>query len=391
MNLWQAAAENLLRYRNKTVAIFIPLLLAVFFAAAMTFVRDGFLQDARLSLSLSPDITLQKFSGGRVERVSRELLERVGELDNVERVVPRVWGYVPIEYQGGTFTYSIIGLDLSRMPAQEAFPIFLEAGRFLEPGDSGVAVLGQVFARTLEAEVGDTITLRSYSGREFPYKIVGIFSSPVQIYTADLLLTTIDDARKFFDYEGDEATDLSIYLKDPLYTDALAARMDAELPNVRVLTREALSDATLQAYSGRSGIFQLIWLILLFTAMLIAWAQAANITMDMKREIGILKAVGWSTMEVIEVKLWESVIMALAATVGGLLLGLLYLRLGAPVIKDFFLGWASVFPEFPIPIVVDYRSVITLFIISVVPLLAATVIPAWRGGVVNPDTAIRGT
>lgn len=385
------ATENLLRYRGKTVAIFVPLLVVIFFAAAMTFVRDGLRRDAELSVSMCPDVTVQRFVGGRTERVDAELVRQLEGIKNVERLATRIWGYIPAAYRGGTITYTIMGLDLEKVPEEITTTLVIDEGRFLEKGDRGKAIIGRAFAQTFGVELNDTLLLPSASGENTSFEIIGIFSGAVQIYAADLLLTSLEDAREFFGYEVDEATDICVYCTSPIYADGVAYEISVNNPTLRTLTREGLRNLVLQAYSGRSGVFQLIWLILLITALLIAWGEASNISLDMRREIGIFKAVGWKTMEVIEVKLLESVILGSVATLAGLFLGLLYLRLGAPVLKSFFLGWSTVFPEFPIPIHISYKSVVMLFVIAIFPLLVATVIPAWRTGIIEPDRAIRGT
>ena len=77
INLWQAAIGNLSRYRMKTLSILIPLFLVMLIASAMTFIKDGFLRDAQLAISIMPDITIQKLVGGRVERINTALIEKI--------------------------------------------------------------------------------------------------------------------------------------------------------------------------------------------------------------------------------------------------------------------------------------------------------------------------
>jgi len=390
VNLWRQAARNLVAERNRTLGLFVPLLVVMGAAGGMTFVRDGFQRNAELSTALLPDVTVQMLVGGRAERVSPDVAPEIEKMAHVAKVVPRVWGYVPLRVEGEDRAYSLMGLDVERMPIPAEIDLSLERGRFLQNGDVGKGVIGKAFAQGLKVNVGDTLRLTDAFGNAYEFEVIGLFTTAVQIYTADLILTTIWDARDFFGYGEGESSDLCVYLDDPLQADAVAQKVIRTLHNTRALTRDALSEVMKQAYGGRGGVFQLMWLILLLTAMLLAWAQASSLSLEAKKQIGILKATGWDTLDVIEVKLLESTILGLIASLAGLLAGLLYLLLGAPGLKDYFLGWATVYPEFPLPVHVQPASVALLLGVGVFPLLVATVIPAWLAGITEPDEAIRG-
>jgi ABC-type lipoprotein release transport system permease subunit len=275
------------------------------------------------------------------------------------------------------------------MPVAEQIGLTLEEGRFLEPGDTGKAVVGQAFASVFSAGAGDRIHLEDTLGNASEFEIVGIFGTSVEIYAADLIVVPIETAREYFGYETDEVSDICIYLDDPVNTGLTAVRILEMGDNIRIVTRDALAALNQQAFGRRGGVFQLMWMALLLTVCLVAWAQSASIGLALKREIGILKAIGWSTLDIIEVKLLESTLLALLGTLGGILLGLGYVALDAPGIKQYFLGWATVYPEFPLPVHMSLASLFLLVVIGVFPLVVATVVPAWRVGIIEPDEAIR--
>lgn len=389
-NLWSVAAHNLWRYRPRTIAVLLPLLIVMGTAASVTFVRDGLSRDASLTVAMLPDVTVQRLVGGRVERIDLAYGDSLRTVDHVVSVVPRVWGYVPVSVPGGEAAYTLMGIDVERMPIAEEIGLSVEKGRFLVAGGADEAVVGKAFASVFGLDVGDRVNLEDALGNEAELEIVGIFATAVEIYAADLLVVSLKTSRDFFGYLESEASDLCVYLDDPVYAD-LAAQQILEIgDNLRVLTRDALGELTQQAYGGRGGVFQLMWMILLLTACLVAWAQSASIGLSLRREIGILKAIGWGTLDIIEVKMLETVIVALVGTFGGILLGLVYLRLGAPGIKQYFLGWATVYPEFAVPIYMSVKSLFLLLVVGIFPLLVATVVPAWLVGIIEPDEAIRG-
>ena len=389
-NLWHAAAENVWRQPGKTVAVFVPLLVAVTVFSALSFMRDGMVKDALDATGGMPDLTVQATIGGRVDRLPAAVGERIARMDGVTRVAPRVWGFVPVTFGRVALTYTLMGIDPARMPRPEAIGLSVERGRFLNETDTDGAVIGKAVAESLGVQVGDALALKDDLGNAARFRVVGIFAGDVQIHAADLIVTTAPKAREFFGYRGDEATDLCVYLADPAAADAIASGIQSSARGTRVLSRATMRDVVQRAYGARAGVFQLVWMILLLTAALVAWVEASHRSLRTDREIGILKATGWSTSDVIEMKVFENALLAVVATLGGMLLGLGYVVAGAPGIKSYFLGWAVVCPDVQIPVQVTAATAGTILAIGIFPLLVATIIPAWAAGIIDPDEAMRG-
>lgn len=383
------ASLNFVRHWHKSLALFIPLSLAMALASALTFVKDGLKKDAMLSTVSLPDITLQRLLGGRLDRLQEESLSKVSSLPGVERFIPRVWGYFPLEVGGKPFVYTLIGIHPG-VQASKMLGTSVSSGRFLKLGDDNEAVIGSALARSLGVEVGERILLKDALGNGYTFRVVGLLAPTVQIYAADMLITSLNAARDFFGYGKEEMSDALVYLKKGVSPDLTAKAIASLDPAFRVLTRDTLTDATKQAYSSRAGVFSLVWLILLLTAMLVAWAELSSISLEQSKEIGILRSIGWGVSDIIELKLFESLVIGILATASGLLIGAGYLLLGAPLIKGYFIGWSSVFPEFPLPVYAAPESVALLIFTGVFPLVFASVLPSWVASSKEVDTCLRG-
>jgi ABC-type antimicrobial peptide transport system permease subunit len=112
---------------------------------------------------------------------------------------------------------------------------------------------------------------------------------------------------------------------------------------------------------------------------------------ESKFEIGLLKALGFSTTDVIQVRLLESAILGTIAGSVGLAAGIIYdVVFNAPVLRDFMMGWANLYPSFSLPVYISAQTVLLTYAITIVPLLFATVIPSWLNATVDPDIAMRG-
>lgn len=387
--LLQMAAINILRHKVKALTVIVPIVFCIGLAAAVSFVRDGFQRDAELAARMLPDVTVQKMVAGRLERINKAAIDEIKKIDDAMRVLPRIWGYIPLKVKGKDAVYTVIGLLPETVNLTKNLHLCLETGVFPDLGVNRGVVVGKAFAEAMQLQNGDSFALEDAFGRRERFQVAGVFKSAIAIYSADLILMKLEDASRFFNYQEGEASDICIYLDDPTRADMLAAEILARLPGLRVLTRDALGDITRQSYGSRAGVFGLMWLIILLSVILTVWAQGVSIRFEGAKEIGILKAMGWSIGDIIYLKLYEGLILSIGATTLGLIAGLGYVLIEAPGIKGYFLGWSSIYPEFAIPIYIDPATLVTLFCLGVFPFLFASVIPAWWAGILEPDRSLR--
>jgi ABC-type antimicrobial peptide transport system permease subunit len=163
------------------------------------------------------------------------------------------------------------------------------------------------------------------------------------------------------------------------------------LPNCRVITKDVLLSAQEKTYGDRSGFFSIVWYVILIAVAIIAFNQTVVVGHESKFEVGLLKALGFSTSDVIQVRLIESLVLGTLAGAIGLTVGILFDSvLGAPVLRDFMLGWANLYPGFPVPVYISPQTVLFTFAVTIVPLLFASVIPSWLNATVYPDISMRG-
>ncbi|MGB5063393.1 MAG: FtsX-like permease family protein, partial [Candidatus Competibacter sp.] len=130
---------------------------------------------------------------------------------------------------------------------------------------------------------------------------------------------------------------------------------------------------------------------LLLAFLILAWDKAAGLSAEEIREIGILKAIGWETGDILRMKLWEGALLSLTAFLAGYLLAWWQVfyggaRLFAPVLK----GWAVLYPDFRLTPAVGLQQVLVLLAVTVLPYIVATLIPGWRAAISDPDAAMRG-
>ena len=90
-------------------------------------------------------------------------------------------------------------------------------------------------------------------------------------------------------------------------------------------------------------------------------------------------------------KFFEGIIISITATLLGILASLFHIFVfNAWLIKPFFIGWSILYPDYNLKMIIDGSSLLIVFLISVIPYLTASVIPAWKGAITDPAEVIQG-
>jgi ABC-type lipoprotein release transport system permease subunit len=125
--------------------------------------------------------------------------------------------------------------------------------------------------------------------------------------------------------------------------------------------------------------------------VIFAWDKASGLSAEERKEIGILKAVGWDTGDVLLIKFWEGAAVSLSAFLSGVFLAYLHVFIAAaPLVEPVLKGWSVLYPRLRLAPVLDFSQLAVLFFLTVVPYTVVTIVPAWRAATVDPDAVMRG-
>jgi len=361
--------SSLLRRPAKNLGLLLVYTLIVFMLASVLLFTHALRSEATAVLKGSPEIILQRMIAGRHDLIPESYLEKMGRIRGVSNKHGRLWGYF----------YD---------PAVQAnYTLMVPRDRQLKGRE---VVIGAAIARTRGVGVGDILSFRSAKSETFSFKVVEIIDANAELVSADLILLSEKQFRDFFSIPEGYYTDLVLSVRNPKELRKVAEKLTLKLPDTRPILRDEIIRTYDSIFSWRQGIVFVLMLGALLAFVIFAWDKASGLSAEERKEIGVLKAVGWETSDVIRMKFWEGAIISLSAFLLGYLLAyahVFYASAGlfAPVLK----GWAVLYPEFqPIPFV-DGLQVATLFFFTVFPYTVATIIPIWRAAITDPDRVMR--
>lgn len=375
------AISSLFRRRHKSLAIITAFTIVVTALASILLFSNSLKIEARYVLDSAPDLIVQKIVGGRHDLIPLEYADTIKKIPGVGAVAPRYWGYY---YDPLTeANYTVQGTDANAKTLQ------LLDGRL--PSGNDECAIGAGIAEIKKTGTGGELILVDSSNTGVLYEVVGVFRAKSSMLTNDLIILPNEAVIDFFGYPPGKATDIAvqIYNKNELQT--AATKVKRLLPDSRPITKTELIRTYEMVFNWRSGMMLSVFSAALIAFCILAWDKATGISADEKQEIGILKAIGWDTSEVLALKFWEGFIIALTSFLLGTIAGYLHVFTFnafflAPVIK----GWSVVFPDFHLTPLLDPYLVFTLGFLTITPYVASTVIPAWKTAITDPETIMRG-
>jgi ABC-type lipoprotein release transport system permease subunit len=378
MALWIERQKNVLdftlaslaRRKRKNLALLLVYTLLVFLIASVMFATFSIKKEASLLLENAPEMIVQRTVAGRQDPIPLSYLERIQGIPGVMSCEGRLWGYYYDPVAGANYTLLV--------PREE------------EPGQGTIDV-GSGVARTRLASPGDSLEFKTSTGEVIELEVGEVISAESELVSSDLVLVSNADYRRIFGGSDELATDLVVRVANERELSTIALKIAERLPDTRIILREEILRTYDAVFNWRGGILILILSGVVLAFAIVSWDKASGLSLEERREIGILKAVGWETSDVILMKFWEGMVVSLSSFLLGVLLAYAHVFFGgaklfAPVLK----GWAVLYPEFKLVPFIDASQITALFFLTVVPYTVATIIPSWRAAIIDPDSVMKG-
>jgi ABC-type lipoprotein release transport system permease subunit len=360
---------SLLRRKGKNGSLLLVYTLMIFLLASVLFFTHALKHEAAAVLRNSPEIIVQRTLTGRYQPIPIAYAEKIREIRGVISVRPRLWGY----YYDGNFlaNYTLM------VPADN-------------PPAAGEIVIGSGISKVREAFEGDTVGFTGYDGKPQSFRIAGVLPEESQLLSADLILISEADYRALAGLPAGEATDLVLKVRNPKEFTTIAEKIRKLLPDTRPIIRSEILRTYDAVFSWRGGLVIVIFSIVALAFVIFAWDKATGLSAEERKEIGILKAIGWETSDVLQMKLWEGLAISLTAFLLGVILAFGHIfftssLLFAQVLK----GWSTLYPSFRLVPFVDFGDLAALFFLTVVPYTITTIVPSWRIATIDPDAVMR--
>lgn len=390
-------------------------------------VMSGFAEQLRGKiLDVSPHIRVRdgNFPGFPA---NPPLLTRVDDLKSIPGVLgisPYIQDYTMAEIQGsGDIHYhpvNVLGLDPKDPHLTAKLGENLVDGELFLRGDS--VLLGAPLAdRTLRARVNDFITLhspldlrrmaQSYRDQEEnedgasddgqivlapdEFDVTGIFDMGFWEFDSTTAVVSLYSAQDLLGL-GDAIDGLWLTVENPYKVGPLRGKVEEALgPNYAVSSWLSEGGALLDALVVEKAVmFYILFFIMLVAAFGIMGSQIAFVVQK-TREIGILKALGANSRQIMALFLGQSAIIGIIGVSAGFVFGILAIQYRNPFLKT--MNQLTGFELFPqelyqfseLPALIIPGDIAVICGGAILMCLLAGVAPAWNAGRMRPLDALR--
>ena len=251
------------------------------------------------------------FSNQILSSQDMEKLRVVSGVDNMATSL-LLWEF----NQGGFQT--IMGVDLS---SSSLGPVkikeWLVSGRF--PEKTGEVVLEKHFAKFHQVKFGDSFRISGHS-----FSVVGLLEikEGSQVASANIYMP-LADAQSLLAGKTNDVNIVYLHMKNPAQIDEIKKQISQMLPGITTTS----SDSFLELMGGVSkisGQFSLIVsLVALAGAFLLIIKTMTGNLVERSREIGILKAVGWTSSDIQKQLMGETFLQTIMGGLAGIAAGYL--------------------------------------------------------------------
>ena len=347
----------------------------------------------------------------------RGIAKKVSSTNEVKTVAPFVQAPVIIEFNHRRLTPMMRGIDSEK---ESNLKKFIKEGAFDLSGDT--ALVGSEMASSLGLQVGDHITV--YSSRNInqileeldrikekkekanvevlrqlilptELTIAGIFETGHYHYDSEFLIVPLHIGQELYGL-GDSIHGMAVWTDDADRAALVQQALRQKLPeDFSVAT---WMDANKQLFDAIAMERHVMFFLLMFIILVAAFGimnTLITVTVQKTREIGILKALGARTSQIIGIFLVQGMVVGFIGVVTGLALGMTLIRwrnevsnaLSSILGIEIFPRSVYQFSQIPAEVVPSDVALICIsafFICSV-----AALIPAWLASRMDPVKALR--
>jgi putative ABC transport system permease protein len=278
---------------------------------------------------------------------------------------------------------TVLGIDPVAEPKLHDMP--LASGRLLSDSDLGAALVTESLAADEGLAVGDSITLSgAVAAGPQAFEVVGILAGNGSVPEAQgrLVITPLAAAQTLFDTTGVTRVDLGAGVR--VTPEELMAELEQAITTEPyLLSRQSDIAESLRAEMAdfRSALL-LVAAVVLFAGAFLIFNTLSMTVSERWREWGLLRAAGATRSQIINLVVYQALLLGAGGSLGGVIVG------GG--LAGLMLNWV----KSPGPLSLDTprlsaAAIVLALVIGMVVTLAASLEPAWRAGRIAPAEALR--
>ena len=379
----------LLKHKSKHIAIFIISILIVFLISSVLFISNSLKKEAFSTLENQSDFVIQKINSGKILDTPISWVEDFSSINGIKNTQQRVYGQYYFMPENVYFT--IVGIDLFEENTNKNLRELLKILNISDFLKNDSMIIGNGIKKIFDKyHYFDSYDFKLSNNKLTTVKIFKDLPQEANLVANDLIIMDINLAKKILNINEENSTDIVLNVPNDLEKQNIKEQLILKHSNIRILQKESLKKEYENMFNYKGGIFLVLFIVVIFTFILILYQRYSMISSSDKKEIGILKAVGWSIKDIIKLKIIENFIVGFMAFIIGVIIAYIFVFiLNAPILKNIFIGFSNVQNDFILNANIEFTTLITLFLFFIIPFLSAVLIPVWKIAVIDANESMK--
>jgi len=328
------------------------------------------------------------------------MAKNIKQIEGVEQVVPRLKFGAMVSTEEKLVTMMGWGVD----PAEETkftdINELISEGRMIKPGEREI-VMGAGLLEETGRKVGDKITFMYNTAfdslQASTFLIVGKMQSGLELLNDSLFYLPLDQAQKILEIPG-EVTELLIVTPDYQEADNVLPRIEEFFAGQSSSGKYMLQlwnrdYPMIEMFGIAVVIYNFIYIFIILLACFVLINTLIMIVNERTREIGMMSALGLNAREILYLFAMEGVIIGVWGSAIGVIIGGIITKIFSVVGMDFGEAMegmsADLMFESVFYTVFSLENLIFAFILGVVVVTIACIIPARMAARMEPNEALR--
>jgi len=378
----------LFKQKSKHIGAVLISVIIIFLLSSVLFISSSLQSTLLGTLESQSDFTVSRVQAGKTINTPTAWMDEVLEINGISQVAPRIYGryfFAPREE-----SFLVVGVDFfDEQSSKELRSLVkeLDLKSFLSTDSM---LVGEGVKTFLEAHYyKEHFSFKTPQGSFKKVKIHQTLPAQTNLIANDMIIMPIDLVREIFGLGEDEVTDITFNVPNDAEWDNIIGKLHLLFYDVRVVEKREIRKAYENLYNYKGGLFLILYLVAMVTFMLILYQRYSMVYSTERKEIGILRAVGWSIKDILKLKFYETVVVVLVSFILGVILAYLYVFIwDAPLLSQIFLGGANLPNHVEFVPVLEFGLLGSIFLFYAIPFLAAVLIPAWKIAVTPPKEAM---
>jgi len=383
------ASGFVLRQKSKHLNTMVISIVLIFILSSVMFVSSSIKHTINSSLNNQPDFVITPVQDGINQTLDIDMVEQISSIRGVVKVNARVYGRYYFRIKGKSFL--IVGVDFFDEQNSKLLQKLIGDNSLDEFFKQDNMIVSSEVAKFLKQHFFDnSYTFKLPDGKFKSVHIYKTIPHNTNLIANDMIVMPIELAQKILGLGEDEVTQISFDVPNDAEWQNIENKLYLKFYNINVTNKKEIKSYYDDMFNYKGGLFMVLYLVSIVTFMMILYQRYSSINTNDSKDIGILRAIGWSIKDVLKLKFFESFWVVMSSFIIGVVAAYVYVFMfDAPLLIDIFIGMDNLPLDIELTPYIDMGMLVSLWLLFVVPYISATIIPSWKIATTSATEAMK--